>query len=477
MGRRPSINLCWNHISISEQHNDEKFGSKFMDDVDYAYEAINYMHDFQRGKAEIRPVVEQPKMTNYFWNCHLQWPINVSKSGWISAHDLHMFSATYDSRKNSLYPFNHIIQVLAVSFQSITTKCFCNIYDLDTHSSVAVEATVREIWQRAWDPRPFFYIPNLISCPVPQQFKEKLHLAVSISTRICYNSQSAVMVRKNNSPKIEKTGIAVCVKGLDFLRDISTELVEWIEAQYLFGAEHITVYNYHVHKKIWRVLKYYEQKGMLTLVSLSLPGFSPNHVFTRSNFIWRNRQQKRRHELIPYNDCFYRHIDTHKYILIVDIDELVVPLRSKNWSEMLEEIVTEQMKLRVTSLSVSNVFKFPSKVAVSDIPEYMHMLRNRRVSKIINKKGEYGKSFTNTDSSTTVFNHFALHRQYENVLRTIYISPDLAIKLHYKSDCPIESRRHCSIFHNETVEDKSLDKFANELVKRTSRVVQLLNLV
>lgn len=51
-------------------------------------------------------------------------------------------------------------------------------------------------------------------------------------------------------------------------------------------------------------------------VPLTLPGNSPNNPFTRSHFIWRNRQQKRRHELIPYNDCLYRSL------LVVLVDEL-----------------------------------------------------------------------------------------------------------------------------------------------------------
>jgi len=46
----------------------------------------------------------------------------------------------------------------------------------------------------------------------------------------------------------------------------------------------------------------------------------------QSAYIKRNRQQKRRNELLPYNDCLYRHVTSHTFILIVDIDELVVPL-------------------------------------------------------------------------------------------------------------------------------------------------------
>lgn len=99
-----------------------------------------------------------------------------------------------------------------MSHRPLTKKCFCNIYSIDDNLSVVVEATVREIWQRAWDPRSFFYIPNLISCPLPEYFVEKEHLAVSVVNSACRGSDEAIRVRRTKPPKNGKSGIAVCVK-------------------------------------------------------------------------------------------------------------------------------------------------------------------------------------------------------------------------------------------------------------------------
>jgi hypothetical protein len=44
---------------INDLEEDEE---NFMNDVDYAVESMQYMHDLQRGTAEIRPVVEPVKM-------------------------------------------------------------------------------------------------------------------------------------------------------------------------------------------------------------------------------------------------------------------------------------------------------------------------------------------------------------------------------------------------------------------------------
>ncbi|EJW74673.1 hypothetical protein WUBG_14422, partial [Wuchereria bancrofti] len=188
--------------------------------------------------------------------------------------------------------------------------------------------------------------------------------------------------------------------GLDYLDDKPERLVEWIEMQFITGADMITIYTYYVPHKMHQVLNYYSKQGTVTVIPINLPGESPNQAYIRSLFIWRNRQQKRRHELIPYNDCLYRHINTHKFILMLDIDEVIIPLKYDNWTTMLDDIIDKfydknSKRTEITSISIRNVFKFPSNASWlnSLIPSYMYMLRNRRKSETVNKPGEYGKAF------------------------------------------------------------------------------------
>jgi hypothetical protein len=124
-------------------------------------------------------------------------------------------------------------------------------------------------------------------------------------------------------------------------------------------------------------------------VDLELPGDSPNQPFTRHQFIWRNRQQKRRHELIPYNDCFYRHSANHHFVLIIDTDEVVVPLRkNRNWQSVLAESLKGQWRAEPSSLSIRNVFKFWKRQNEIENP-FVH----RHRSAIVQERDQYGKSF------------------------------------------------------------------------------------
>jgi len=66
---------------------------------------------------------------------------------------------------------------------------------------------------------------------------------------------------------------------MDFLEDLSSRLVEWLEANYLFGAQKIVLYNYKVHENMQRVLDFYaktrwegEAEKRFEAVRISLPG-------------------------------------------------------------------------------------------------------------------------------------------------------------------------------------------------------------
>ncbi|WKY01462.1 hypothetical protein Q1695_015452 [Nippostrongylus brasiliensis] len=460
---------------IEEEQRKKDQSSDFLDDIDYALDTMRYMHDMQKGKAEIRHVVEKEHpVVEYYWWCRISRFQSESTSEWTENDGLYLYSAYLDTRANSLYPRNSAIQLLAMSFRSLRQRIYCNIFDDSSYA--VVEGYTREIWQRGWDPRDHFYIPNLITCPIPTRLQRSRKLFVSISTKPCRTQSVALRVRVA-VPIDKKKAVAVCVKGMDFQEDISLRLVEWLEAQHLLGASAVTIYKYTVPKNVQKVLDHYERLGKLVQIPLTLPGHSPNIPLVRSEYIARNRQQKRRHELIPYNDCLYRHITTHRYILILDIDELVIPLKHTTYTELIDTIEHDTPSHRISSLSFSNVFKFPNKSPEPSSPPQLYVLRNALRSRKISDPRSYGKSLTNTETVATVFNHFALHRLSANVSGTVYVPETLAVKLHYKSNCPVESRKECAQLQTDTVIDHSLDRFAEELTRRVRRTVDELQLL
>ena len=42
--------------------------------------------------------------------------------------------------------------------------------------------------------------------------------------------------------------------------------------------------------------------------------------------------------MIPYNDCLYRNMYRYKYIALLDIDEVILPIEEHNWSDLMKNV-------------------------------------------------------------------------------------------------------------------------------------------
>uniref|UniRef100_A0A1I7U522 Glycosyltransferase family 92 protein n=1 Tax=Caenorhabditis tropicalis TaxID=1561998 RepID=A0A1I7U522_9PELO len=448
----------------------------YADDFDAEKNEIfvkNYLKLMQMGRAPARPVVEKKSIVEENYWCFLSKPKRIHSSrNWLKMAGIEMFSAYFDDRNNSLFPENSAVQILVMSNHSIESKIdiFCNIFTRKSYSTV--KGFIREIWQTGWDPRDSFQVPSLITCPIPKRIDESDELFVSLSRNKCKQTDDSMKVIMKSKGDKEKKEVAVCVKGLDYQEEIGERLLEWIEMQYLFGADTISIYHFHLTNSTHRVLDYYKSKRNLKVIPISLPSGNPNIPIERSQFLKTNRPQKRRHELIPYNDCFYTHIHTHRYVLIIDIDEVIVPIEHDNYGDLLRNFESKTSGFRLSSISSRNVFKFPSNFTL--FPHYHYMISNKKRSKKTSPKGEYGKSFSSTSTVATVFNHFALHKLSPAVLKSQYFSSSEAVKLHYKSECPWESKNECHQLQFDVKDDTSLDEFEEKLRKRVDDVVMEL---
>lgn len=75
------------------------------------------------------------------------------------------------------------------------------------------------------------------------------------------------------------------------------------------------------------------------ITPLSLPGSQPNVPFLQHFYLATRVNQKRHNEVIPYNDCFYKHMYEYKYIALLDIDEVIVPISNTTWREVMDLVL------------------------------------------------------------------------------------------------------------------------------------------
>lgn len=172
-----------------------------------------------------------------------------------------------------------------------------------------------------------------------------------------------------------KKKFGVCTKQLNYPnRDFAIRLIEWVEMLKILGVEKIYGYNRYVHPDIFKVMQYFEEKGVLEVKAFLEPSETPYIVHD-----WPVRTL----ELNLLNDCFYRTKNIYKHVAVLDLDEIIMPAKAgdRNWHDIVSNIPDSENRDYI------NVpfFFFPHNDSFSkeqNIPAYLHMLQHVQVSKI-----------------------------------------------------------------------------------------------
>ncbi|XP_045117674.1 uncharacterized protein LOC123508206 [Portunus trituberculatus] len=430
-------------------------------------------------------------------NCSLQATgVNITWNNaiWqkVDGRRVYLYRSYYDIR----YAFGgtsyHYVRILGMSQGKIKEEdhYYCHLWYPREQDPVAVRADVSEVWQPVWDskPKPDIYHTYLFSCPVPLRVHGHRPYPefVSLSYRACENMTTQLKVHHDGIKawqRNERKGkYIVCVKGMNFEEDVSVKLIEWLEMIFILGADKILIYKYTVHPNVAKVLDYYHSKGKVMAVPLTLPGDQPNEPKQRTRYLKKALWQKRRNELIPYNDCLYRNIYLYDYIVPLDVDEVIIPVGSHTWSQMFTKLQRKQPKAleKYASFSAQNAYFFDVFNVTSDpeIPYYFHMLRHTIRSANFSIHGHSVKSFISTKNSLTVFNHYTLESLYPRLKRNLVMNTSLAQINHYKKRCPREMYSQCkSKFLVYTKKDNIIKKYKDKLMPRVELVISDLSLL
>lgn len=258
----------------------------------------------------------------------------------ITDGKLQLFGAYLDKRIK-IQGRRQFVRILGVSSIYLDGfKLSCQFWN-SRSVSIGVEPVyfTNYIWFKEWEKDPTNASePYLLSCLLPRRLEKTAPVFVSVVENNCDVATNFLRIKYQKSNTQEM--FAVCVKPLDFLyADISKRLVEWIELLGLLGAHKIFFYKLEVHSNVSRVLEYYRKRGKVDVQSFKLPGVLYTQSDGQHTFLKKNKVQKRKLELIPYNDCLYRNMYKYKYVTLLDVDEVIMPKKNKHdWHDLVKSL-------------------------------------------------------------------------------------------------------------------------------------------
>lgn len=415
------------------------------------------------------PSIFEIEFNNVYW-----------QSLYTSNGTFHFYGAYLDVRKLSkIGPSVRILAMINRIEPSI--KTFCQFWFEKNKEPVLVKVMeYKYIWYKKWgNYKQGIFQPYLIACQIPRAYHHLVPASVSIVEKICDTATNNLRVIYNKPEK--KKGFAVCVKGLDFLHnDLSVRLVEWIELLNILGADKIFFYELQTHPNISKVLNYYQKLDKVTVTPLTLPGGQPNVPGFQHMYLTKKINHKRQNELIPYNDCLYKNLYTYEYIALLDIDEVIMPLKSKSWKQLMQTVMEKSLSDKNetrASYNVRNVYFLDDLLHLhgwyKNIPRYMHMLQHVYRSKNFTKPNQYVKCFHNPERTLTLHNHFPLACLSQGCTSYAINVEDAQLQ-HYRADCVKTLKKSCSEFKSNSIIDTTIWKFKDELIAKTSQTLKTL---
>ncbi|CAL4119663.1 unnamed protein product [Meganyctiphanes norvegica] len=414
-----------------------------------------------------------PKLFDLNFNNH-HWQFFKTVNGSY----FYILSAFYDNR--TLLNNKPVVRILSmISTLKPYIKPYCQFWFKELKQPIFIKlSSSNYIWVKGWgNYKEGILQPYLLTCDIPRTNIKMVPASVSLVESPCDNAKTNINVINNQPALGVKQNIAVCVKGLDLLRvDFSVRLVEWLELLYLLGVNKVIMYELEVHPNISKVLSYYQTKGFIDVIPLTLPGTQPNFKDIRHRYLKEKYVFRRQNEVIPYNDCFYRNMNNYKYISLLDTDEVIMPRKNiTTWTKLLDIIQLNDNKHRShSSFIFRNVYTMPSMTELQgynqDIPTYMHMLRNVYRSVNYTKPGAYIKAFHNTERILTLHNHFPF-ACIGGQCSAYSVNTNDAHLMHYRDDCVAELKKVCNQFKKFTVRDENIWRYKEKLSNNTFNVL------
>ncbi|XP_067245678.1 uncharacterized protein [Chanodichthys erythropterus] len=133
-----------------------------------------------------------------------------------------------------------------------------------------------------------------------------------------------------------KFNFTICISNVFGDYNNVLQFVQTIEMYKLLGVQHVVVYNTSCGPDLEKLLKHYETEGILEIVSWPIDKFlnpSPGWNFKEFKGDLHYYGQ-----LVTLNECIYRNMYQSRYVLLNDIDEIIMPYKHTNLPSLMKDL-------------------------------------------------------------------------------------------------------------------------------------------
>ena len=226
------------------------------------------------------------------------------------------FSAYLDVREHNFYSERGAV-ALVVQTNQVEQTIYCLLTD-NMGQKMCVKKPVKKVMMHKTHHKyqQYFYI-----CDIPSSATTPKFVSFSFNTSCLDPSSQIPVIQVHNETNSSKE-FGVCIESPLFHMNDVQFIIQVIEMNRILGAEWFTFYVNDASKDVRSVLEDYSKEGLVEVVTSTIPNISVHYY----------GQQ------VLMHDCGYRNMYKVKYLVYTDLDELIVPQKHQNWSQMIAQI-------------------------------------------------------------------------------------------------------------------------------------------
>lgn len=256
---------------------------------------------------------------------------NVVLDGGRGRSKHHVYTAYYDSRH---FPSRPAVVLLGYVERRSKVSLYCKFYYVDNTTKCAKQEA-GEAPIIAFNVWPEFYF-----CKMSGGDQVPTHVSLSKDSHCDTAHWSHPIPVWNREPPVPAPeGVGVCVHGCLRLYDADRMfqyIMEYLAMVKTLGAKIVTLYQLNMNP------------DMLQKVLYLYPEFVDIvRWFYLNNTLHSNGQR------VLLNDCIYRNMHRVKYLVMMDLDEMIFPVSTNNWPDMIRGL---ERKGKFASFTFSNNF-------------------------------------------------------------------------------------------------------------------------
>ena len=269
--------------------------------------------------------------------------------------------------------------------------------------------------------------------------------------------------------------LAVCVKAaIGNLNEM--RLIEWIEFQRLLGINKIAIYDSAVTGQAINVLDYYTKQGLVDQLPFNY--LLKMHMLMKEDPIIKMLANENlvfeQGYLVSINDCLYRYASQYEYIMVIDLDELIIP----HGDDTLIELLARAKKYHPNAAAYTFETAWHLESFGPSSADEVGYLHTQKYRKRTHPMKSQPKSIFHTDRIVTANWHTnVLITNIHGVVGNMYLpSDEYGFVHHFRKICKYEKEK-CEQLAKETMVDEAVISYYHGLKKAVQTTLRFLLLI